>query len=109
RAPSSSSSLARSKLSARGWEAAMSDPVMTIEQIADALRDLPRPSFRKRLKAELLLIAERTGHMTTVIENQRATAGRQTAAPRLRLKNAAAAIEFYTRAFGARELMRFEG
>ena len=87
----------------------MSDPVMTIEEIADALRDLPRPSFRKRLKAELLLIAERTGHMTTVIENQRATAGRQTAAPRLRLKNAAAAIEFYTRAFGARELMRFEG
>jgi uncharacterized glyoxalase superfamily protein PhnB len=87
----------------------MPDPVMTIEQIADALRDLPRPSFRKRLKAELLLIAERTGHMTTVIENQRAVTGRQMAAPRLRLKNAAAAIDFYTRAFGARELMRFEG
>src|SRR5437764_353027 len=31
------------------------------------------------------------------------------AAPRLRVKNAAAAIDFYTRAFGARELMRFEG
>ena len=34
---------------------------------------------------------------------------RQTAAPRLRIKGAAAAIEFYKKAFGARENMRFEG
>jgi len=33
---------------------------------------------------------------------------RQTAAPRLRVKGAAAAIEFYKKAFGARENMRFE-
>jgi len=84
----------------------MPEPTMTVEQIAAALRDLPRPSFRKRLKAALM---ERTAPMTTVIESQRAVAGRQTAAPRLRVKNAAAAIDFYTRAFGARELMRFEG
>jgi len=99
----------------------MPEPVMTIEQIAAALRDLPRPSFRKRLKTALAREArgperaatrnasERTAPMTTVIESQRPVAGRQTAAPRLRVKNAAAAIDFYTRAFGARELMRFEG
>lgn len=33
---------------------------------------------------------------------------RQTARPQLRVRNVAAAIDFYTRAFGARELMRFE-
>ena len=33
----------------------------------------------------------------------------QTASPRLRLKNAAAAIEFYKQAFGAHEIMRFTG
>ena len=33
---------------------------------------------------------------------------RQTAAPRLRIKGAAEAIEFYKKAFGARENMRFE-
>ena len=33
---------------------------------------------------------------------------RQTAAPLLRVRNAAAAIDFYARAFGAREVMRFE-
>src|SRR5258708_32006153 len=37
------------------------------------------------------------------------TAVRQTATPRLRVKNAAAAIEFYKAAFGAREQMRFTG
>src|SRR2546430_16037582 len=84
----------------------MPGPTMTVEQIAGALRDLPRPSFRKRLKAALM---ERTAPMTTVIESQRAVAGRQTVAPRLRVKNAAAAIDFYTRAFRARELMRLEG
>ena len=33
---------------------------------------------------------------------------RQTATPHLRVKNAAAAIEFYKKAFGAKEIMRFE-
>src|SRR5690349_13950631 len=34
---------------------------------------------------------------------------RQTTTARLRLRNAAAAIEFYKKAFGAREVMRFAG
>ena len=45
--------------------------------------------------------------MTTITEPLSAV--RQTASPRLRVRNPQAAIEFYTRAFGARELMRFEG
>jgi len=36
-------------------------------------------------------------------------AARQTATPRLRIKHASAAIDFYKKAFGARELMRFAG
>jgi len=36
-------------------------------------------------------------------------AARQTATPRLRIKHAGAAIDFYKKAFGARELMRFAG
>jgi PhnB protein len=69
-------------------------------RIARGLRDLPRPSFRKRLKADL-----RGGKMTVATEPQ--TTVRQMAAPRLRVKNAAAAIEFYKKAFAAHEVMRF--
>src|SRR5437667_692487 len=89
-------------------------PKYTLPQIEQALRDLPRPRFRAQLKADLermaTMIADTTGpaqagrHMT---ETERHMT--QTASPRLRLKNAAAAIEFYKAAFGARELMRFTG
>jgi PhnB protein len=71
--------------------------------IARALRDLPRPSFRVRLKADL----QRRTKMTAATESLQAV--RQTATPRLRVKNAAAAIDFYKKAFDARELMRFSG
>jgi PhnB protein len=71
--------------------------------IARTLRELPRPSFRTRLKIDL----QKGTNMTNATEPP--TAVRQTATPRLRLKNAAAAIEFYKAAFGARELMRFTG
>jgi len=67
-----------------------------------ALSDLPRDAFKARLKREL----ERTADMTLVSEP--GTRVRQTAAPQLRIRNAPAAIDFYTRAFGAREVMRFE-
>src|SRR6202163_4281317 len=71
--------------------------------IARTLRELPRPSFRTRLKIDL----QKGTNMTVTTEPL--TAVRQTATPRLRVKNAAAAIEFYKAAFGARELMRFTG
>lgn len=67
--------------------------------IARELIDLPRENFKARLKSEL----ERKTTMAT----QSAPAIRQTAIPRLRIKNAPAAIEFYQQAFGAREIARF--
>lgn len=47
--------------------------------------------------------------MPTLTDAEATSARHQTAAPRLRIRNAAAAIEFYKNAFGARELFRFEG
>lgn len=70
-------------------------------RIAQCLRDLPRDNFKARLKSDL----ERKSSMAT--QADASSAVRQTATPRLRIRNAAAAIEFYKRAFGAREIMRF--
>ena len=67
-----------------------------------ALGDLPRAGFKARLKQAL----ERRAAMTTSTLDT-GTRVRQDATARLRVSNAAAAIEFYTRAFGAREVMRF--
>jgi PhnB protein len=75
--------------------------VAELVRIAAELTSLPRPDFRARLKSDL----ERKTSMATVTEP--VTRIRQTAAPRLRIKGAADAIEFYKKAFGARENMRF--
>jgi PhnB protein len=78
------------------------DPSLApLVRLAAELTSLPRPAFRARLKSEL----ERKTTMATA--TQPVTGIRQTAAPRLRIKGAAAAIEFYKKAFGARENMRF--
>jgi PhnB protein len=77
--------------------------VVALLAVAEALRDLPRVSFKARLRSEL----ERTALMMTSV-TEPVSAIRQTASARLRVRNAAAAIEFYKRAFNARELMRFE-
>lgn len=71
-------------------------------RIAADLRRLPRESFKSRLKAEL----EGKKHMSTVAEPVAAV--RVTASPRLAFRDAAKAIEFYTRALGAKESFRFE-
>ncbi|HTS34826.1 MAG TPA: VOC family protein [Candidatus Solibacter sp.] len=71
-------------------------------RIAADLRDLPRESFRSRLKSEF----EGRKHMSTVAEPVAAT--RITAAPRLAFRDPAKAIEFYTRALGAKETFRFQ-
>jgi PhnB protein len=65
------------------------------------LCDLPRVDFKAELKADL----ERTSSMTTLAEH---VAVSPTVSPQLRLRNAAAAIDFYKEAFGAREIMRFD-
>ena len=71
-------------------------------QIAAGLSDLPRDSFKARLKSEL----EGRKRMPTVAEPVAAV--RKTASPRLAFRNPAKAIEFYQRALGARETFRFE-
>ena len=71
-------------------------------RVAEQLRDLPREGFKARLKAEL----ERKSSMSSVAEPTSAV--RTVASPRLTFVDAAKAIDFYVRAFGAREIMRFD-
>src|SRR6266849_10247887 len=59
-------------------------------RVAADLRDLPRESFKTRLKSELL---EGRKTMTTVAEP--VTTVRNTAVPHLTVKDAARAIQFY--------------
>jgi len=68
-------------------------------EIAAELRDLPRQEFKEKLKSEL-----GGKPMATLAETLAAT--HQTAAAYLVLKNASDAIDFYKRAFGARETLR---
>src|SRR5579864_1308721 len=85
-----------------GHADAATDPsVAPLIAIARDLVELPRENFKARLKSEL----ERNASMAS---QPQTAAVPQTAAPRLRVKNAAAAIEFYNRAFGAKEIMRFD-
>src|SRR5260370_7124664 len=73
-----------------------------MERIAAELRRLPRTDFKARLKAEL----RRRKSMTTVAEPVAAV--RTAAAPILTFKDVAKAIDFYQKALGARETMRFQ-
>jgi len=77
--------------------------VSPLVRIAAELRDLPREDFKIRLKKDL----ERSISMATTTAP--ITATRTFAAPRLTFKHAVEAIEFYKKAFGAKETMRFEG
>jgi PhnB protein len=76
--------------------------IAPLARLATDLRDLPRESFKARLKSDL----ERKSSMATLAET--ATATRTVASPRLTFKHAAKAIEFYKKAFGAEETFRFE-
>ena len=71
-------------------------------RIAAGLRELPRESFKARLKSEL----EGRKRMPTVAEPVAAV--RVTATPRLAFRDPAKAIEFYQRALGAKETFRFQ-
>ena len=71
-------------------------------RIATGLRDLPRESFKDRLKSEL----EGRKRMSTVAEPVASV--RVTATPRLAFRDPAKAIEFYQRALGAKETFRFQ-
>jgi PhnB protein len=81
--------------------------VKPLVSIAADLRNLPRESFKARLKSEL----EGKKRMSTVAEpiaSTSVTSVRVKATPRVAFKDAAKAMEFYQRALGAREIMRFE-
>jgi PhnB protein len=71
-------------------------------RLAEGLRDLPRQGFKTNLKRSL----ERSASMPTTAEPIAAV--RTVASPRLSYKDPAKAIEFYEKAFGAKESWRFE-
>jgi PhnB protein len=71
-------------------------------RVAAELRNLPRASFKARLKSEF----EGKRPMTSIAEPVAAV--RTTATPRLAFRDPARAIEFYKNAFGAKEKFRFE-
>lgn len=73
-----------------------------LAQTTSSLRGLPREDFRERLKSEFQGRKPMSASAKPVLET------RTTASPRLTFKDAAKAIEFYTRALGARETFRFE-
>jgi len=76
--------------------------VEPLVRIAAELRNLPRESFKARLKSEL----EGKKRMSTIAEPVAVV--RVTASPRLAFRNPAQAIEFYKNALGAKETFRFE-
>jgi PhnB protein len=76
--------------------------VASLVRLAGELRGMPREEFIERLGSDL----KRSTSMATTAES--ITATRTFAAPGLRFRSAARAIEFYQRAFGAKETMRFE-
>ncbi len=73
-----------------------------LARIASQLRRLPRESFKASLRTEI----ERSAIMPATAEPTTAT--RISAAPRIPFKDAAKAIEFYEKAFGAKEIARFQ-
>ncbi|PYY21391.1 MAG: hypothetical protein DMG62_18820 [Acidobacteria bacterium] len=76
--------------------------IAQLVRLAGELRDMPREEFVERLRSNL----ERSTSMAAKAEPLAAI--RTHAAPALRFKKAGLAIEFYKRAFGAKEIMRFE-
>jgi PhnB protein len=79
------------------------DPaLLPLLRVAAELRRIPREDFKARLKSDL----ERKSSMPTVAEPVAAV--HTSASPRLSFKNVAKALEFYQRAFGAKETFRFE-
>src|SRR5262247_4169051 len=100
---------------AEALERALSDPraplpsgdaeLAELVQIARDLRDLPSPSFKARLGADL---ARRTAMTPTTIETT-TSRGIRSVTPYLAVRPAVELIEFVKRAFGAEELVRTTG
>lgn len=84
-------------------EGAASPPdasLSAVVEVVAVLRDLPRPDFKARLKSEL----ERRSSMAATAKP--VPEFRASATPYLSVRGAADAMEFYKRAFGAKEVLR---
>jgi PhnB protein len=79
--------------------------VEPLVRLAADLRDLPRQSFKTRLKTELIEGRKKMATAEMVVASR---STRNDAIPNLAFKDVAKAIEFYKKAFGAVELFRFE-
>jgi PhnB protein len=75
-------------------------PGYEVPEVSDELRELPRESFKNRLKSNL----ER--RIIMAASTQVARGAHASATPYLSIRNASAALEFYKKAFGAIEVMR---
>ena len=86
--------------------------VKSLVRLAADLRELPRESFKVRLKSKLLnpkqaeSKLEGRNIMSAIAEPL--TSVQTSAVPRLAFKDAAKAIEFYKQALGAKEVARFQ-
>jgi PhnB protein len=89
---------------ARAWRA--SAALAPLVRLAGELRQLPREEFRSRLKADLERSATMTAATPASAPAVDQPAPRTVATPALSFVNAALAIEFYKRAFGATEDFR---
>jgi len=96
--------IARPAVARREREPKANAQLQALARIAGELRGLPREDFKARLKADL----ERRTTMGSKPVVAKAEA-RQTATAYLIVKDAAAAIEFYKKAFGATDQMRLIG
>ena len=74
-------------------------------RLAADLKDLPRESFKARLKTELIEGRKKMATADMVVASR---STRTDAIPTIAFKDAAKAIEFYKKAFGAVEVFRFE-
>jgi PhnB protein len=92
--------ITRPSVARRQREPKANAQLQALARIAGELRGLPREDFKARLKADL----ERRTSMGS--KPVTATEARQTATAYLCVKNAAAAIEFYKKVFGATEIVR---
>jgi PhnB protein len=95
--------IARPKTAPRKREPKASPQLQALARIAAELLDLPRQDFRDGLKSNL----ERRTSMGSKPILKAET--RQTTTAYLTVRDAAAAIEFYKKAFGATEVMRLVG
>jgi|HubBroStandDraft_6_1064221.scaffolds.fasta_scaffold00190_5 PhnB protein len=95
--------IARPATASRKREPKANAQLQALARIAAELLDLPRQDFKVRLKSDLARRISMGSKPVLKAQN------RQTATAYLTVSDAAAAIEFYKKAFGATEVMRLIG